>query len=76
MTADWIIAIVAVASLLSGIAGVYSHLVAKIAKLQGHVDALDLEISRLVRQQQRIENLLLTLLGRVHGTLDAPRSDL
>lgn len=62
--ADWIIALATVAGVVAGASGVYAHVLVKIARLQGHVDALDMEIGRLVRQQQRLENLILALLGQ------------
>lgn len=64
MGPEWITASAAVAGLIAGAAGVYASLVGKISRLQGHVDALDLEIARLIRQQQRLENLILALLGQ------------
>jgi len=63
MSPEWITALAAVAGLFGGGAAVYASLVGKISRLQGTVDALDSEMSRMVRQQQRLENLVLALIG-------------
>jgi len=63
MSPEWITALAAVAGLFGGGAAVYASLVGKISRMQGTVDALDHEIARLVRQQQRLENLVLAMIG-------------
>jgi hypothetical protein len=63
MGPEWITALSAVAGLFGGGAAVYASLVGRISRLQGQVDALDSEIARMVRQQQRLENLILALIG-------------
>lgn len=75
MSPEWITAIVAAAGLAGGAVAAYARMRTDIARLQGHVDALDMEIGRLVRQQQRLENLILALLGQTPPRLEDSTSD-
>lgn len=75
MGPEWITAIAAVAGLVGGASAVYARMRGDIARLEGHVMALDMEIARLVKQQFKLENLILALLGQNPRTLQDFRPD-
>ena len=75
MGPEWITAIAAVAGLVAGAVAVYARMRLDLASMNGRIEALDMEISRLVRQQIRLENLIVTLLGRTPLRLDDFRQE-
>ena len=64
MTPEWVLAICALATLIGGMAVAWAYVVSGLRILKIQVDSLDREIVRIVRQQARLEDLILTLLGK------------